>query len=240
MDLVSDTLCQVIDAAELCSNVHSSEEWRDAAREVVGALSELIARLNVNRDLFRQLVRISRGAAAASGDEEVARMCASMQEEFERDGMHLEGADRDKLVQLNGACHQAAYSFVRGANAALSTFTVTPASALKSLPQQYLALLPPQPRAITRDGPITLSTHPTLIHGILTLVPSSAVRKAAYTASMSARCGNVPALAALVRARQALAREAGCESYAHYITRHRMAGTPQVGARGVGGAWVCV
>jgi mitochondrial intermediate peptidase len=228
LDLISDTICQVVDAAEACRNMHSDEEWREAANAVVYHLSEYIAHLNVDRRLYAALLRVMHSPAAGQFTEEQRRMCESLKEEFERDGMHLSGADRDTAVKLVGEMNDACMQFVGNIHKEPGTFTVSPASFLKDLPPGYMTLVPNQPHGVTAEGPVTLSCHPTMLYGILRYAKNPKVRKAALQASLSQHADNVPVLARLVAVRDKIAKRAGCTSYSQYILRHRMAGSPEV------------
>ncbi|KAL4855723.1 Mitochondrial intermediate peptidase [Chlorella vulgaris] len=70
---MSDTLCQVLDAAEFCRNVHVDEEWRRQAQQVCVELSGYVHELNTNYGLYSALARALRqhdtAAAASTGAE---------------------------------------------------------------------------------------------------------------------------------------------------------------------------
>ena len=57
MDAISDEVCTVIDAAELCRNVHHSAAHRDAANNCVLRISSLIHELNTDVALHQTLCR---------------------------------------------------------------------------------------------------------------------------------------------------------------------------------------
>lgn len=54
-DDISNTLCIVIDAAELCRNVHPDQEFRDAADECITSLSDYMQQLNTHVGLYESL-----------------------------------------------------------------------------------------------------------------------------------------------------------------------------------------
>lgn len=58
-DDISETLCKVVDPAELCRNVHSSPQFREAASQVVEAISSYINQLNTNPTLYAVLSKIT-------------------------------------------------------------------------------------------------------------------------------------------------------------------------------------
>lgn len=57
LDDISNLVCSVIDAAELCRSVHASPEWRRGANDAFGMLSEYIGNLNADANLYRSLRR---------------------------------------------------------------------------------------------------------------------------------------------------------------------------------------
>jgi intermediate peptidase len=58
-DDISETLCKVVDPAELCRNVHSSPHFREAASQVVETISSYINQLNTNPVLYSVLHNIT-------------------------------------------------------------------------------------------------------------------------------------------------------------------------------------
>lgn len=54
LDDISNEVCTVIDACELCRSVHASPEWRRAAGDAFGHLSEYIGALNADESELRK------------------------------------------------------------------------------------------------------------------------------------------------------------------------------------------
>eukprot|EP00887_Chlorella_sp_A99_P005743 scaffold1.g5743.t1 len=71
LDDISDTLCQVLDAAEFCRNVHAAPEWRAAAQQTCIDLGTYVHDLNTHYGIYSALVHAldghARRAAAAQG-----------------------------------------------------------------------------------------------------------------------------------------------------------------------------
>lgn len=59
-------VCSVIDAAELCRNVHSNPAYRSAAEDAFSDLSAYINSLNGNMSIFRHLKAIVTAAEGGS------------------------------------------------------------------------------------------------------------------------------------------------------------------------------
>ena len=101
MDDISDSLCSVIDVAELLRNVHPDPEFRQAAHECFTDLSGYIQELNTNVELYASLRAVTDdGGLMDSFTEEQRRMAMLLRAEFERDGIHLSLADRQKVIQV--------------------------------------------------------------------------------------------------------------------------------------------
>ena len=127
LDGISNAVCSVIDAAELCRNVHCEAAWRDAAEASFAALSGYIAELNTDTSLYAVLADItagddtdggdsigrgsgsggggaaSRGGALESLSKEEQRFAWLLRAEFERDGIQLPDDERANLRALNEA-----------------------------------------------------------------------------------------------------------------------------------------
>jgi len=58
MDSISNEVCSVIDAAELCRNVHPGSEWRQSAETAFEILSTFIHKLNADTNLYMILKMI--------------------------------------------------------------------------------------------------------------------------------------------------------------------------------------
>jgi Zn-dependent oligopeptidase len=84
------TVCSVIDAAELCRNVHFDIAYRAAAEEAFSTLSTYINRLNANMSIFQHLKSIVTGPAGGAGrgglSAEEGILAADMLHELETEG----------------------------------------------------------------------------------------------------------------------------------------------------------
>ncbi|KAL4424571.1 hypothetical protein ABPG77_009155 [Micractinium sp. CCAP 211/92] len=84
LDNISDTLCQVLDAAEFCRNVHADKEWREHAQQVCVDLSGYVQELNTHFGIYSALVRsleqhdAAAGAAAAAAAGAAGRGAAAL------------------------------------------------------------------------------------------------------------------------------------------------------------------
>ena len=90
LDEISDTLCAVVDVAELCRNVHPDLRWVRAAENAYVELQGYVQGLNSNRGLYLALVNAQERHGAELSPE-AARVALTLRQDFERGGIHLGG-----------------------------------------------------------------------------------------------------------------------------------------------------
>jgi intermediate peptidase len=229
LDDISNTVCSVIDASELCRSVHSSPTWRNSASSAFQMLSEYIAELNTDVSLYQSLVPITSSAAIMQSlNEEERRMAIMLQKEFERDAIHLSDKDRAKVQQLNGFVVQLESMFTENL-VENKTFDVKGSLAedvYRTIPKHVIDGHIPQNNIDI--GTCTLSTEAHIANSILKYSPSANLRKEVYMEANTVCPQNLEILDALIQQRHALAVEMGYPSYAHYFLSDKMAHTPEV------------
>ena len=141
LDEISDVLCQTIDAAEFCRHVHHDETWRHAAHAACGQLGAFVHELNTHYGLYTALCKcldgesganrtgsahragsanqvstlLGSGAVPGKTAKEVAEyryVGEMLRRDFERFGVHLEGAARDEMTELVGFIHQSGHEYM--------------------------------------------------------------------------------------------------------------------------------
>ena len=253
LDSISNAVCSVIDASELCRSVHSSPEWRHSAGQAFQVLSEYIAELNADANLHASLVPItSNPVTMASLNEEERRMAILLQKEFERDGIHLPDMERMEIQKLSGFVTQLETMFtenllkhktfdVTGHNAQESINTIPFQVRLQPRRSHFLFYLDSicciftTNKALTEAVPqthrdmtsMTLSTEPHIANSILKYSQSPNLRKEVYMQQNTTSPENLEVLDALAMQRHLLASKMGYPSYAHYFLADKMAQTPE-------------
>jgi intermediate peptidase len=102
LDAMSDTICLVIDAAELCRNVHPDRKYRDAAEECFDKMAMYISELNTDVALYEKLFASDMDETVrAALNLEQRRMSRLLREEFETNGIHLDEKGRCVNVFAN-------------------------------------------------------------------------------------------------------------------------------------------
>eukprot|EP00979_Chaetoceros_neogracilis_P016529 scaffold8391_cov267-Chaetoceros_neogracile.AAC.4 len=228
LDGISNTVCSVIDASELCRSVHSSPQWRHAASTAFQMLSEYIAELNADVSLYQSLVPItSNPTIMLSLSEEERRMAFLLQKEFERDAIHLPDKERAEVQQLNGFVVQLETMFTENLVHHKSFDIQQPLveDLYRTIPPHVIQQNIPQSNA-GRDS-VTLTTEPHIANSLLKYSSSSNLRKEVYM-EMNTLCPqNLDVLDALIKQRHEMAIKMGYPSYAHYFLSDKMASTPE-------------
>lgn len=226
LDEISKTICNVIDAAELCRNAHASEVWREAANETFGLLQQYISTLNADQRLHQALVLVDQDYGDDLTEEE-ARFCFLLKREFEMDGIHLPDKEREEVQLLhhnvlnletlwmsNITNSQKQYSIEASA-----VETVLPRHVLEANGAVYDESSGSKLVRIVADSPIA--------HSITSFSPNSDLRRQVHWESMTSTPENKEVLDALIHQRHELAVALGFESYAVRNLQDKMAQTPQ-------------
>ena len=90
LDRISNEVCTVIDAAELCRNVHKSAQYRQSAESAFALLSNYISTLNADPSLYASVNKVCTDPDLWKSLTEEQRLVAKdLKREFEADGIHL-------------------------------------------------------------------------------------------------------------------------------------------------------
>ncbi|KAL7533869.1 hypothetical protein ACHAXR_007152 [Thalassiosira sp. AJA248-18] len=252
LDDISNIVCTVIDAAELCRSVHASPQWRRGATDAFGILSEYIGSLNADERLYLSLRRFvfmdHDGNNSNSGDEddsttnmilsqlppEYQRMAHAMRREFERDGIHLTYTKREEARELNNVIvgleslfsnnitEKTKFYEIEGQEMVAEVDKVVPRHVLGQLVRNYTS-----DDGNNKDGSLTLSSDNLLTNTLLAHSPSAALRKEVYMQSHTSIPENLNVLDSLIRHRHLHSSLLGYKSYAHRVLSDRMVGTPE-------------
>ena len=241
----------MIDAAELCRNVHADPPWREAAAQAFSVLSDYISLLNADTTLYQalQLVTQSRAyrddkhhqsssSSSSCLSEEDRRFAMLLQAEFERDGIHLSDADRDAVRALQNQITQLESSFntnlvqsqhpfaVVGENSTAVT-QVIPLPVLQQMGVEVVRTNPQLDDDEQQPPPqlILNNNDSQILQTLLKFSPDPALRQQVYREYTTAVPENLRVLDELVRARHELATLQGFDSYVQRNLLDKMAGS---------------
>ena len=227
LDQISKTVCNVIDAAELCRSAHASDEWRDMAQRVFSILQEYIATLNTDTALYESLRQVTESPVYQMLSPEEQRFASLLQKEFELDGIHLPDDERQKAKQLHTHVTNLETMFANNITNAQKTFTVDAALTHETIPKHVLQAN----GAIYKssDTQIELMTDSPIAHSLSGHADSGELRKEVHMESMTACPENLDVLDNLIKVRHELSTTLGFDSYADRFLQDKMAKSqPQV------------
>ena len=226
LDDISNEVCSVIDAAELCRSAHSSAQWREAADNAFALLSDYIAELNGDDTLYRVLVTVTAGPYFAEMSEEEQRVAMLLQYEFERDGIHLPAEERAKVREVIGHITQLEGMFNQNiTTGSRKLFDVDSHRVEAVIPRNVLVDHVPQSEESSTFGSnkITVSTDNHIANSLLKYSADPVLRKEIYMEVNTACSHNLDVLDGLVAQRHKLATMLGFSSYAERFLQDKMA-----------------
>ncbi len=215
-------MCSVVDAAELCRQTHSSPAWVAAASAAHEQLSAYVGRLNGNSGLYTALCAAQEACASGSAppmSAEGARVAASLRDEFERGGVHLPAAKRERLhaLQLDMWTLGAEYTRNLSDSDRIGSLQL-PSRALRG------GVLPAVAAAAVRGSRLVLTQE--AVASVLSGCGDDALRYAVHAAAAATPAENRQLLLRLLRARAEAAALLDFPSHSAYTTGLLLARTP--------------
>lgn len=223
LDKISDTVCKIVDSAELCRNVHADPTWRQEAEKTFSTLLNFIFELNTKPELYDSLCTVTKNKKILQQlSSEQQRVALLLQHEFERDGIHLPEDARRRQVQLSNKASHLGMEFSRNISNAFSLFPIGPVKQLRNVEvlRDFLA-------GKSDDEWVELPADTGLCNRILKLVENENIRKMTKKAMYESYADNIPVLHQLIESRRELAELIGFRSYSDFVMFDRMAGCPE-------------
>jgi mitochondrial intermediate peptidase len=221
-DDLSDDICTVLDAAELCRNVHPNPEFARAADEAYGTVSRMTVGLNADRALYEPLQCLRESSVPLSDEQRT--MLSSIQLDFERGGINLPASERNRVAELQNRANALGAQFVSNA-ASATAFVRADLSKLRGLPGHVLRRMPRAHHSLQHV--LIPAGDPVIAPLVMKSVDDSDIRRQLFLAENSRCAGvNLPVLDELLTSRHELATLLGAEGYAHLMFHGRLASSP--------------
>lgn len=227
MDSISNEVCSVIDAAELCRNVHDGE-WRQSAEEAFEILSSFIHQLNADTKLHMILTMILNNSDIVKGlPEETIILAKNLKAEFEAEGIHLTGDDRINALKLQSEIVSLESEYIRiAAEDQTEPFLLGPLPMASYHPiKRWLAEYVEQPTTLP---PLTVtacaSKHVAL--PLMRSIDDDNLRQLLWIKTMNEPMGNIRVLGDLIKKRQQYAKLLGFDSFAHKFLSNKVTKNP--------------
>ncbi|KAG7374007.1 peptidase M3 family protein [Nitzschia inconspicua] len=229
LDKISQIVCNVIDAAELCRSAHASAEWRHAADQAFGSLQDYIVTLNTDQSLYYVLATIEAKFFSELTEEE-QRFCFLLKREFELDGIHLQHEKRQEVKELHSQVTTLESLYMSNITHSSKQFAVD-AELVESVIPRHVLLDHGAIYGINDDDnsttKIQLTADTPITHSITSFAPSGDLRRHVYLECMTSCKENIECLEALRDARHRLALALGFPSYSHRFLQDKMAQSPE-------------
>ena len=221
LDEISDEVCRVVDVAEVCRHTHPSREYVIAAEKAYVRLQDYVASLNADGDLYEAL-RSARERDAKNLSDEGARVALTLQEDFERGGIHLDPARRRDFDGSLSRSLELGMEFQRNLlRPELASRVSLDKSTLSSLPKTV------RDQFRSNDGKLWTglvdSSNSSLM---LRHLRDSNARRDVFIAANTGPEPNKDVLANLISSRAGVAHSLGFETYAKYATAPLLARSP--------------
>ncbi|XP_058084642.1 mitochondrial intermediate peptidase, mitochondrial isoform X2 [Magnolia sinica] len=236
MDEISDTVCSVVDSAELCRNTHPDREFVEEANKASLKIYEYLHFLNTNHDLYNAVIKAEREGLLQT--KEAQRAAHTLRVDFEKGGIHLCAGKLERVNQLNIEIAQLGRDFSENIITDPGFVDIFPASRIPKHMQHLLKPIyrtmsgaskePLGSRDMVKEKGFRVTTDPGTLSSILKWASDAEVRKQSYTSGNSVPRANLGVLDKLIAARHELAEIMGYKSYAQFAVHPNIASSPEV------------
>ncbi|KAK9120648.1 hypothetical protein Syun_018265 [Stephania yunnanensis] len=238
MDEISDTVCSVVDSAELCRNTHPDKEFVEEANKACMRIQEYLHIINTDHNLYNAVKRAERDGNLDT--DEAKRAANSLRVDFEKGGIHLSSDKLERVNQLNIDIAHMCREFGDNIMADPGTVDVFPES---RIPKHMRGRLRPIYRSISgsskgslesggemKERGFQITTDPGTLSSVLQWVADDEVRRQSYIQGNSVPLANLAVLDKLIAARHELAQIQiiGHKSFAEFAVSSNLASSPEV------------
>ncbi|XP_052726529.1 mitochondrial intermediate peptidase, mitochondrial isoform X8 [Vigna angularis] len=214
MDEISDTVCSVVDSAELCRHTHPDREFVEEASKASMRINEYLHYLNTNHDLYDAIKKAEQECHMLS--EEAKRGVRNLRADFERGGINLCSGKLDQVNTLNIEISQLCREYNENIVMDPGTVDIYPSS---RIPRNLHYLVKPIHRSVSlitkdlsgsrgilKEKGFRITTDPQTVSSVLQFSSDDEVRKMVYIRGNSVPQANVDVLKRLISARHELAQ----------------------------------
>lgn len=221
LDLLSDSLCRVLDVSDFVSATHPDPQYQDAARQAYASLWEYMNVLNTTPDLNFQLRKaISDPSVKKLWNEEETIVAQILLKDFSNSAIHLPYDHRQTFVRHCNDVKKFGFDFLEN---------MSPTKSHINFEMGQLTGL--EPRLIakyrTRRGWVAMPTVGEDAYIALCSVHNEDVRRQLYIAGRQAPIRQVDKLEALLSTRSKIAGLSGFSSFAEMSLSDKMAQSPE-------------
>lgn len=221
LDLLSDSLCRVLDIADFVRCTHPDTRYQEAAIQAYAFLFDYMNVLNTTPGLNAQLRKaISTHKASGSWNEEEKMVAQILLRDFSNSAIELPAEKRRSFVELSNQMKILGNEFLD---------SMTPTTSYLDLDVRQLKGMDPLILARWSDGRkmVRLPTVGDVPYVALGTVEDEATRREIYIAGRQSSKNQIKLLERLMVTRAEIAKLSGHESYAHMTLSDKLAKSPE-------------
>ena len=221
LDLLSDSLCRVLDISDFVRCTHPDVRYQEAAIQAYTFLFDYMNVLNTTPGLNAQLRKaMSTQEASASWNEEEKMVAQILLRDFSNSAIDLPAEKRLRFIELSNQMKMLGNQFLDG---------MTPTKAYLDLDIRQLKGMDPLTLAQWSDGrhKIRMPTVGDVPYAALGTVEDESTRRDIYVAGRQSSNNQIRLLEKLMVTRIEIARLSGHESYAHLTLSDKLAKSPE-------------
>ena len=221
LDLLSDTLCRILDPADFVRSTHPQIPYRQAATEAYGYLFEYMNLLNTTPGLKQQLEKAVSDPEISKAWEEAEKTVAQiLLKDFGQSAIDLPQEKRQRFVELSNETKRLGHVFVENM-APRTSHLQFDVDQLKGMNPQIVA------RYSTKRRKVLLPTAGPAPYIALDSVENESVRRDIYVHGRQSLPAQIQTLETLMKTRAEIASLSEYKSYAHMNLTDKMAKSPE-------------
>ena len=221
LDLLSDTLCRILDTADFVRATHPDVKFQKAATQAYAFLFEYMNILNTTPGLKAQLEKaVSTYEISKAWNEEEKTVGQILLKDFGQSAIDLPSEKRQRFVKLSNEMKRQGHDFVENM-APKTSHLEFDADQLRGMNPLMFA------RYSSRRKKVSLPTTGEVSYVALHSVEDEYVRKQIYVYGRQASTAQVQRLEKLMKVRAEIASLSDYKSYAHMSLIDKMAKTPE-------------
>ena len=221
LDLLSDSLCRVLDISDFVRATHPDVQFQEAATKAYAQLWEYMNVLNTTPGLDAQLqIAISSPHISSSWSEEERTVAQILLKDFSNSAIQLPKREREQFVSYSNDTKGFGQGFLDA---------MAPAEAQLEFESRQLNGMNPtvMARYANRRGKVLLPTTGEDAYLAMSTIHDEDVRRRLYVAGRQASERQVATLEALLGVRARIAKLSGFKSYAEMNLADKMAKSPE-------------
>ncbi|EGG22394.1 peptidase M3A and M3B domain-containing protein [Cavenderia fasciculata] len=223
IDGLSQTICELMDPAELCRNVMYGTKHGDAADEVFNKMSLFVHELNSNQSMYDLFKAIYQHPEHRNLPPAHRVFVSDMMNESEINGIHLPDECRKQVIDLKNMIAFHGQSYLQESSKLQknqlpihnSHYVYVDKNTLKNLPAEYKTHLK------RRYNDIRLDSSPFTLSGVMTHVDDPCIRKQVYQNNIDYH------LESFINLRDQLAKKLKYPSYSAYHLSSKLIESPE-------------